>query len=175
MSPVGVVADSYFGSELSIDNDTLVYQPITSTTRDQAGYAGFSLKDSNTAGLTTTPNLGVSGNVLMRGNLGAKEVVKPTNNTTVGIDWRLGNNQRIIMSGSGTRTVTFNNAPDGPTTLTLVLQHHGSFTDFTWDSKIIWPLGQKPVLSSNIAGGVDIINLFFDGTRYFGVRGFGTL
>lgn len=80
------------------------------------------------------------------------------------IDWTAGNRQKIVMNNAC--TLSFIN-PSGPCNLSLRLVQDASGNRIvTWPT-IKWPNGSAPLLSSGV-NAIDILNLYFDGTNYYG-------
>lgn len=81
------------------------------------------------------------------------------------IDWTLSNKQKSTLTGNCTFTFT---APPGPCSLILKLVQDatGSRT-VTWPAAVHWASGISPTLTT-VAGRVDIISFYYDGSTYFG-------
>ena len=82
----------------------------------------------------------------------------------------------IDFSASRFHTVTINAAglaitltpPDTASTLILrVVQGAGGSATLLWDDAIKWPGGTAPTLST-VAGSMDIISFYYDGTVFYG-------
>lgn len=81
------------------------------------------------------------------------------------VDWTAGMYQKSTLTGNCTFTFT---APQGPTQLRLKLVQDGTGSRLvTWPSAVKWAGGTAPTLSTGAAA-VDIIDLYFDGTNYYG-------
>ena len=168
---------SYVGDEMSISDGLLVYRKVTS--REGAGFVGIGMTDPKEY-LISTPNLGIGGDMRIHGSF-SSGVYKNSLNT---VDWSKGNNQRLDISGTGAKTITFSNPPEGTAILTLKLSYASDVTGaFTWSASpaaVHWPLGQSPILStsnSGLTGGEhsDTVFFFYDANRkvYYGVRSYG--
>lgn len=188
--PAVLDAESYIGSDMSLSDGLWVYKPETGGGRDGHGFVGIGITDAKTLpstpnGTVTTPNLAIVGNMRLHGSLTIRDYVTVDTATPASIDWRRSNNQELQLGGTaGAWTINFGAPPPGPTTLTLLIRYtatSGTYGDFTWtatSSSVKWPQGIKPVLSTPNAVGrnkIDIINFFYDGISYYGVKGFGTL
>ena len=73
--------------------------------------------------------------------------------------------QKLTMTASCTLTLT-NPQIGGAYVLRLVQGGAGSYT-MTWPGSLKWPGGTAPTLSTTV-GKVDLINLYWDGTSYYG-------
>lgn len=81
------------------------------------------------------------------------------------IDWRDGNHQRVGLDEN--LTLTFID-PDGPASLVVHFVQDGSGTNtVAWPSNVDWEGGTAPTITTASAS-IDIITLYFDGTRYYG-------
>ena len=81
------------------------------------------------------------------------------------VDWRDGNHQKVTLDEN--LTLTFID-PDGPASLVLHFVQDGSGTNtVAWPSDVDWEAGAAPVITAASAS-IDIVTLYFDGTRYFG-------
>lgn len=180
-----MAATSYVGDEMSIYDGLMVYKKVSG--RDGSGFVGIGITNINSYPSFTTPNLAVSGNVLVHGNFSSKEVLNTVSATsgTVTIDWNQGNNQRVDFQGAWSGAVNFaftNPTGRAASILTLNLKYSNTsstFTTFSWPS-VKWPLGQAPILSTaNLTNKnhTDTIYFFYyceDGTnKYYGVRSYG--
>lgn len=91
--------------------------------------------------------------------------------TTKTIDWGNGNKQKITMTGNCTFTFT---APAGPCNLILrVIQDATGSRTVTWPSGasgVAWPSGTAPTLTTT-ASGVDIVSIYYNGTKYYAQAG----
>jgi len=176
-------ATSYIGSDLSIADGALVYQPDRN--RNGEGFVGIGLSNVNALVLGGTPNMAVSGNLRVHGSFSVAEVAQVLSQTsgTITVDWRKSNNQRVDFAAAwagGTATFAFTN-PNGTGIYTLQLRYtntSSTFGAFSWPSSVKWPLGEAPVLSTpNLTTNdhTDTIYFFYEGgaAKYYGVRGFG--
>lgn len=89
-----------------------------------------------------------------------------TGDGTDDIDWKLGNKMNFTF-GAFNETFTFT-APSKATNLLLKLKQDsvGSRTA-TWPASVEWPDDIAPTLSTG-ANKIDIIGLYYDGTKYYG-------
>lgn len=96
-----------------------------------------------------------------------------TSGTTLTVNWGLANKQKVTLGASiGAGNLAFTD-PAGVTNLTLKLtQDATGGRTVSWPSNVKWAYGVAPSLSTG-AGAVDIINLYFDGTNYYGAAGIG--
>lgn len=84
--------------------------------------------------------------------------------TAITIDWKLGQKQKLTLTGNATLTFT---APRGPCNLILkVVQDATGSRTITWPSAVKWPGGTAPTLTTT-ASATDIIALYYDGTNYY--------
>lgn len=82
-------------------------------------------------------------------------------------DWNNGNVQKIDLdTASGDVTLTLSNPIEGAYYKIFVIQG-ATARDLIWPASVLWPQGQKPILSTT-DNYVDVINLYYDGTNYFG-------
>jgi len=83
---------------------------------------------------------------------------------TATVNWNDSNNQTLTLLGS--TTLTFSNPLPGANYMIEVTQGGvGSYT-ITFPT-IKWAYNNPPVLTTTV-GGIDVINLFYDGTNYLG-------
>ena len=81
------------------------------------------------------------------------------------IDWRDGNHQKLTLDEN--LTLTFID-PDGPTNLIAhFVQDAGATNTVAWPANVDWEGGTAPVITAT-NGAIDIVTLYFDGSRYFG-------
>ena len=81
------------------------------------------------------------------------------------IDWRDGNHQKLTLDEN--LTLTFID-PDAPTNLVVHFVQDGAGTNtVAWPANVDWEGGTAPTISAGAAD-IDIITLYFDGSRYFG-------
>lgn len=87
--------------------------------------------------------------------------------TTQTITFTDGNIQKLnVGSASGDVTVTLSAPVIGSYYKIFIIQG-ATARDVIWPAAVLWPQAQKPILST-VSGDVDIINLYYDGTNYFG-------
>jgi hypothetical protein len=95
----------------------------------------------------------------------ASEIDNGNSGTSKAIDWRVGQKQKLTLTGN-LATFTWT-APPGPCNLILKLIQGGagSFT-VTWPAAVLWPDNIAPVLTTTV-GKIDIVAMYYDGTNYF--------
>lgn len=93
------------------------------------------------------------------------EVDASNSGTALTIDFTNGSSQKITMTGNCTLTIT-NPQAGGSYVLRLVQDATGSRT-MTWPAAVKWSGGTAPTLTITAAK-IDIINLYYDGTNYYG-------
>lgn len=87
--------------------------------------------------------------------------------TTQTLNWANGSTQKLDLGlASGNVTVTLSNPVIGVTYKILAIQAASEKT-ITWPASVKWPQGQAPILSST-EDAIDKIELYWDGTNYFG-------
>lgn len=87
--------------------------------------------------------------------------------TTQTVDFDNGNTQKLsLASASGDVTLTLSNPQTGALYRLFVIQG-ATARLLTWPASVKWPQGQAPILSSS-NGAIDIVELYYDGTNYFG-------
>lgn len=87
--------------------------------------------------------------------------------TTQTVNFNDGLIQKLnVGSASGDVTVTLSNPITGAYYKLFIIQG-ATARDVIWPAAVKWPQAQKPILST-VSGDVDIINLYYDGTNYFG-------
>jgi hypothetical protein len=84
--------------------------------------------------------------------------------TAITIDWSIGNEHSVTMTGNC--TFTFSNPTSGMRLVLVVYTGAGSFTA-TWPGTVKWPGGVAPVISVG-ASKTDVLSFFYDGTNYLG-------
>lgn len=84
--------------------------------------------------------------------------------STLTVDLSTGSAQAITLGASV--TLTLSNPQTGGAYVFRVIQGSGSYT-VTWPSSVKWPGGTAPVITT-VSGQVDLINLYWNGTDYFG-------
>ncbi len=85
--------------------------------------------------------------------------------TSPSVNWKRGNIQNIILSSNS--TLSFTNGQAGSAYILLVKQDSIGGREITWPETVKWASGHIPSLSTN-PGGIDSINLVYDGTNYLG-------
>jgi hypothetical protein len=80
------------------------------------------------------------------------------------IAWGEGNNQKMTLTGSS--TLTFTEQSSGANYTLIIEQGVGGSYTITWPT-IKWANGVAPTLSTS-AGRIDIVNLMYDGTNFYG-------
>lgn len=95
---------------------------------------------------------------------------KPTKissgSTSQTINWPSSNHCILTKPGDVTVNLSFT-APAGPTRLTLLILHQGT-GKIVFPATIKWPYGKVPTTSVT-NGKADLIGLYYDGTKYYGV------
>ncbi len=87
--------------------------------------------------------------------------------TTQTVDLNNGQVQKLDLGGaSGDVTLTLSNPIDGGR-YCIFIQQAAAPLDVIWPANVKWPGGQKPILSQD-DNAVDKVELFYDGTNYFG-------
>jgi hypothetical protein len=90
--------------------------------------------------------------------------------TALTLNLRNGNAQKIVLTGNC--TFTFSNPSVGyPYVLRLVQDGTGSRT-VTWPANVKWPGGTAPTLTTT-ASATDLVNIYYDGTNYYGSSALG--
>jgi len=84
--------------------------------------------------------------------------------TTKTIDLSAGQAQKLTMTGNCTLTLT--NPLAGQSYLLKLVQDATGSRTMTWPAAVKWSLSTPPTLSA--ANKIDLINLYWDGTNYFG-------
>jgi len=118
------------------------------------------------------PTAGLEDNAVTTGKLSknygvtqATQVVP--GGTTQTLDFDLGNTQDIDLdSASGDVTLTLSNASTGASYKIFATQG-ATPRNLIWPGNVKWPQGQAPILST-ANNAIDIIDLYFDGTSFFG-------
>jgi len=90
-----------------------------------------------------------------------KEVQNTADTTTIVVNWKAGQKQRVILNSS--TTISFV-PPEGVCNLMLVLDYNGTYTP-TLPSTMLWQGGTEPTWTKT-NGAVDIIAMYYDGTNY---------
>ncbi len=84
--------------------------------------------------------------------------------TAITLDWTNGTAQKVTLTGSV--TFTLSNPVTGTAYVIRIATGAGSFTA-TWPMTVLWPGGTAPTITAT-ASKVDLINLYWDGTSYYG-------
>lgn len=94
--------------------------------------------------------------------------------TAQAVDFSNGSIQKLsLASATGDVDVTFAN-PVAGVVYKLITTQGATPRDLNWPPSVKWPQGQKPILSQN-AGEIDKIELYYDGTNFFGDWNIGYL
>lgn len=80
------------------------------------------------------------------------------------LDWTNGNAQKLTLTGNV--TLTLSNPVTGTPYVLKIATGAGSFT-VTWPAAVKWPGGTPPTITAT-ASKVDLVNLYWDGTNYYG-------
>lgn len=87
--------------------------------------------------------------------------------TTLELDFATGRNQIVELSdASGNVTLTLSNPVEGTVYVIKVIQG-ATARNLVWPAAVLWAGGAPPVISTT-NNDIDIIQLFYDGTNYFG-------
>jgi len=87
--------------------------------------------------------------------------------TTQTISFDDGNIQKLTLaSASGNVTLTLTNPQAGAFYRVFVIQGATART-LVWPASVKWPQAQSPILSTS-NGSIDVVDLYYDGTNYFG-------
>jgi len=87
--------------------------------------------------------------------------------TTQTVNFDDGNTQKIsLSSATGNVTITLTNPQTGAL-YRVFLTQGATARDIVWPASIKWPQAQAPILSTT-NGAIDIVELYYDGTNYFG-------
>jgi hypothetical protein len=82
------------------------------------------------------------------------------------INWKLGNKQKITLTGSPNCTLTFINSY-GPANMNLELfQGPGGSKTISWPILVVWPNKSAAPMLSTIEGDEDLVCLYWNGSRY---------
>ena len=90
-----------------------------------------------------------------------KEVQNTAGTSTITINWKKGQKQRLILNAS--TTITFI-PPEGVCNLMLVLDYNGTYTP-TLPSNMLWQGGTEPTWTKT-NGTVDVCAIYFDGATF---------
>ena len=85
--------------------------------------------------------------------------------TSVDLDLSLGASVKVTMTGNA--TFTFSNPTSGGAYLIKLVQDATGTRTVTWPAAVKWSGGTAPTLTTT-ATYIDIINLYYDGTNYYG-------
>lgn len=98
--------------------------------------------------------------------IGLGSTLTPTGTTLV-IDFNQGMTQTIdLSSATGDVTLSFVNPLAGGT-YTLWIIQGTTFRDLIYPGSILWPQGQKPILTQTVSA-IDCIKLYYTGSNYRG-------
>lgn len=121
----------------------------------------LTIKGNNTGSTANVSDLTVSQVNTM---LTVAEFNAGTLGATPTIDFANGPAQRGTLSANATITLT--GANSGGAYVIRLIQDTTPRT-VTWPASVRWPGGTAPVISTG-SGAIDVINLYFDGTNYYG-------
>lgn len=79
--------------------------------------------------------------------------------------------QQVTINAAGPLVITLSNPVTGGAYLIKIVQGATTGT-VTWPAAVKWGAAGTPVLS-NVTGKIDIINLYYDGTNYYGTYALG--
>jgi len=114
----------------------------------------------------TTPQLG--GELDQNAHtIGCTEYNNGDSGTSKTIDWKLGNHQKVTMTGNCTFTFT---APTKACMLSLRFINDGAAGRTRTLPTIKWPGGTAPTWTTT-ANAIDVLSLFYDGSAYYGQAG----
>ncbi len=85
--------------------------------------------------------------------------------TSIDLDLSLGASVKVTMTGNA--TFTFSNPTTGGAYLIKLVQDATGTRTVTWPATVKWSGGTAPTLTTT-ATYIDIINLYYDGTNYYG-------
>ena len=86
--------------------------------------------------------------------------------TSQNIDWDLGNGQVLDLgAGTGDVTITTTNPYAGSTYFLKVIQHASGFRNLIFPANFKWA-GATAMTTTQTAGAIDSIVLFYDGTNF---------
>ena len=155
-------------SEIACSTATMTFLALTTTA---AMASNIGLGTSNTVKFSS---VGVGVTAPAAGNIQinktatfSSELANGTQTSSFNIDWTAAQKQSVVLANSGL-TMTFTN-PLGPchVQLRVIQDSSGSRTKGSWPT-IKSPGGSVGGALSSGANAVDILNLFFDGTYYWG-------
>lgn len=93
-----------------------------------------------------------------------------TASTSHSIDLATSQVQKLTLEHS-LSTLNLNNPRLGVSYILFFIQGSGGSKTVTWPASVKWPAGVAPVLSTT-AGDIDIFNLIYDGTNFYGTFAF---
>lgn len=125
-------------------------------------------QDANSGGtvisVTATTPIGSSGGASPNITYAPGEYDAGDSSTAITINWVNGINQRVKWTGNC--TVTLSNPTTGYI-YTLKCVNDGTVRTITWPVTVLWPSGVAPTFTgTNLK--VDLVQLYWDGTSYFG-------
>lgn len=124
----------------------------------------FGLAYAVTTGTQTTPGWPIE-------NSSSNEVSNAASSTAATVDFTQGPNQKVTLTGACTFTFT---APTYPSKVRIKLvQDATGSRAVTWPAAVKWTGGTAPTLTSTAAH-TDIVELYFDGTNYYGSTTYGS-
>lgn len=85
--------------------------------------------------------------------------------TSKTIDWSTARTQKLTLTDNC--TLSFSNPTAGDTYSLIIHQDGTGGRTITWPASVKWPGGTAPTLSSG-ASEIDIVELIYDGTNYYG-------
>lgn len=87
--------------------------------------------------------------------------------TSQTVDFSNGSHQKLdLENATGDVTVALSNPVAGARYTLLVIQG-STARDIVWPAAVLWPQGQKPILSET-ENAVDKIEFYYDGSNYYG-------
>ena len=86
---------------------------------------------------------------------------------TASINWNDGNIQKVDFdTATGTVTFSLSNPIEGAAYI-IIITNGASNPSITWPAAVLWPQGTDPILPDT-DNAVSKIELYYDGTNYFG-------
>ena len=127
------------------------------------GWEIFSWKDTLIKSNLEVENQ-ISTPMVIKGNSGAG---------TITFNWDNGNIQSVTLTGNC--TFAFSNPKSGASYQLLITQDGTGGRTVTWPSGVFWEGKSLPALTAT-AGGLDVVTMVYDGTKYVGLiaKNFGT-
>jgi len=139
-----------------VNANSLASNSVTTVKLNASAVTTAKLSDNNVTTIKLAKNIG---------NTQATQV--SPSGTTQTLDWDNGNIQQLDLgSASGDVTLTLSNPTTGATYRVLILQG-ATARDVVWPAAVKWPGDLDPVLS-NTDTDTDALELYFDGTNYYG-------